>query len=222
METAGDKARNAASAERRADIVAAARELYEEQGLSKTSVQDITNRVGVTRSLFYHYFPDKEAVTSAVLDDYVADFIEATHYWNAQRHPGDIESALASVVRLMRLGVFEHDAFRRSLASRENAALYIDFVNRVADRVASYIVETTVRDYGALHEIRIEHVYETFYAHPGDRELPAHAPRRQRRGAEGPHRPDPAHGPRRREPARRKLAARGASGASRARAIISS
>ena len=124
METAGDRARNAASAERRADIVAAARELYEEQGLSKTSVQDITNRVGVTRSLFYHYFPDKEAVTSAVLDDYVADFIEATHYWNAQRHPGDIESALASVVKLMRLGVFEHDAFRRSLASRENAALY--------------------------------------------------------------------------------------------------
>ena len=114
--TSNEKARNAASAERRADIVAAARELYEEQGLSKTSVQDITNRMGVARSLFYHYFPDKEAVTSAVLDDYVADFIEATHYWNAQRHPGDIESALSSVVKLMRLGVFEHDAFRRSLA----------------------------------------------------------------------------------------------------------
>ena len=155
MGTAGDRTRNAASAERRADIVAAARELYEEQGLSKTSVQDITNRVGVTRSLFYHYFPDKDAVTSAVLDDYVADFIEATHHWNAQRRPGDIESALASVVR--------RDAFRRSLASRENASLYIDFVNRVADRIASYIVETTVRDYRALHEIRIEHVYETFY-----------------------------------------------------------
>ena len=85
MATSNEKARNAASAERRADIVAAARELYEEQGLSKTSVQDITNRMGVARSLFYHYFPDKEAVTSAVLDDYVADFIEATHYWNAQR-----------------------------------------------------------------------------------------------------------------------------------------
>lgn len=78
MATSNEKARNAASAERRADIVAAARELYEEQGLSKTSVQDITNRMGVARSLFYHYFPDKEAVTSAVLDDYVADFIEAT------------------------------------------------------------------------------------------------------------------------------------------------
>ena len=146
MATSNEKARNAASAERRADIVAAARELYEEQGLSKTSVQDITNRMGVARSLFYHYFPDKEAVTSAVLDDYVADFIEATHYWNAQRRPGDIESALSSVVKLMRLGVFEHDAFRRSLASHENAALYIDFVNRVADRVAVFKDGTVVEE----------------------------------------------------------------------------
>ena len=39
---------------RRLEIIAAARELYEEKGLSKTSVQDITNRVGVTRTLFYH------------------------------------------------------------------------------------------------------------------------------------------------------------------------
>lgn len=164
MGTAHDKAaRNAPSATRRADIVAAARTLYEERGLSKTSVQDITDRVGVTRSLFYHYFADKEAVTSAVLDDYVADFIEATHYWNAQRRTGDIEHALSSVVKLMRLGVFEHDAFRRSLASRENAALYIDFVNRVADRIATYIVETTVQDYSARHRVRIDHVYETFY-----------------------------------------------------------
>ena len=39
----------------------------------------------------------------------------------------------------------------------------IELALRVADRVATYIVDTTVRDYGALHEIRIEHVYETFY-----------------------------------------------------------
>ncbi len=93
----------------------------------------------------------------------MADFIEATHYWNAcSAIPATSRArALASVVRLMRLGVFE----RRSppqLASRENAALYIDFVNRVADRVASYIVRrrcaTTVRS-TRYHE----HVYETFY-----------------------------------------------------------
>lgn len=154
---------NAQHAARRADIVEAARQLYEERGLSKTSVQNITDRVGVTRTLFYHYFPDKDAVTSAVLDDYVADYLEALHHWNAQRRTGDIEHALESVIKVVRLGVFENDSFRRSLASRENSALYLDFLNRVADRIASYIVDTTVRDYGELHEIRIDHLYETFY-----------------------------------------------------------
>lgn len=149
--------------QRKNDIVCAARDLYEEKGLSKTSVQDITNRVGVTRTLFYHYFPDKDAVTSAVLDDYVSDFIEALQYWNAQRQPGNIEGALDSIIKVTRLALFDDDPFRRSLASRENAALYLEFVGRVADRVATYIVSTTVRDYVALHEIRIEHTYETFY-----------------------------------------------------------
>ena len=51
------------TAKRSAEIVVAARELYEEKGLARTSIQDITNHVGVTRSLFYHYFQNKEVTT---------------------------------------------------------------------------------------------------------------------------------------------------------------
>ncbi len=147
---------------RRLEIIAAARELYEEKGLSKTSVQDITNRVGVTRTLFYHYFSDKDAVTLAVLDDYIDDYVEALTYWNEGRSEGEIDEALLSVVKLLRRGLFEEDPFRKALASRENAALYLEFINRVADHAAHYIIQTTVQDYAALHEIRIEHLYETF------------------------------------------------------------
>lgn len=153
---------DAASA-RRAEIITAAHELYEEQGLSKTTIKDVTERVGVTRTLFYHYFPDKDALTSAVLDAYIGEFVESLQHWNKGRREGDIEHALASVVRLLRIGLFEHDSFHAALASRENAALYLDFVNRVADHTATYIINTTVRDYAALHEIRIDHLYETFY-----------------------------------------------------------
>ena len=149
--------------ERRAEIIEAARELYEEQGLARTSILDITARVGVTRTLFYHYFPDKDAVTSAVLDAYIDDFVEALSYWNANRREGDIDHALASIVHLLRIGLFENDSFRMALASRENAALYLEFVNRVADHTANYIIDTTVRDYAARHEVRIDHLYETFY-----------------------------------------------------------
>ncbi len=147
---------------RRLEIIAAARELYEEKGLSKTSVQDITNRVGVTRTLFYHYFSDKDAVTLAVLDDYIDDYVEALTYWNEGRSEGEIDEALLSVVKLLRRGLFEEDPFHKALASRENAALYLEFINRVADHAAHYIIQTTVQDYAALHEIRIEHLYETF------------------------------------------------------------
>ena len=145
--------------ERRSQIVAAARELFERNGLACTSVQDITNEVGVARSLFYHYFPDKDAVTSAVLDD----MIEALSYWNAERQVGHVNDALASVVKLLRVGLFESNSFHTALATAENAALYLEFVNRVAHHTATYIIDTTVQDYRKLHEVRIEHLYETFY-----------------------------------------------------------
>ena len=151
------------SDERRQQIVDAARQLYEEQGLSATTVKDISERCGVARSLFYHYFHDKQEVTSAVIDDFVNDYIESLQFWNEQRTPGDIEGSLAGVVTVMRVGVFEHSSFRRALDTRENAALYIEFINRVADRTARYIVDTTVRDYSELHSVSIVHLYETFY-----------------------------------------------------------
>ena len=149
--------------QRRSDIVEAARQLYEERGLSRTSVKDIAERAGITRSLFYHYFPDKQAVTSAVLDDFVEDYIEALSIWNNERMTGEIEQALDGVVRVLRVSVFEGSSFRRALDTRENAALYIEFINRVADRTARYIVDTTVRDYSELHSVSIAHLYETFY-----------------------------------------------------------
>lgn len=148
---------------RKAQIIAAARDLYEERGLSHTTVKDITERVGVTRTLFYHYFPDKDAVTSAVIDDYTQDYVEALANWNDERIEGDIDHALSTIVRLLRIGLFEDDTFHVALSSRENAALYLEFVNRVAEETTRYIIDTTVRDYADLHDIRIEHLYETFY-----------------------------------------------------------
>lgn len=145
------------------EIIFATRALYEEKGLSNTSVQDITQRVGVTRSLFYHYFRDKEAVTDAVLDTYISDYLEAVEIWNQQRQIGEIEDALSSAVKLLRVVLFENDSFRIALASKENAELYLEFLNRVADRIARYIVNSTVVDYAMYHEVSIDHVYETFY-----------------------------------------------------------
>ena len=71
------------------------------------------------------------------------DYIESLQFWNEHRTPGDNEGSLAGVVTVMRVGVFEHSSFRRALDTHENASLYLEFINRVADRMAAYFVETT-------------------------------------------------------------------------------
>ena len=53
--------------DRREEILAAVRDACAEEGVSRFSVSSITKRVGCTRSLFYHYFPDKEAALNAAL-----------------------------------------------------------------------------------------------------------------------------------------------------------
>lgn len=151
------------SDKRRQQIIDAARQLYEEQGLARTSVKDISERCGVARSLFYHYFPDKQAVTSAVIDDFITDYLESVQLWDEARTPGDIEQALDGVVKVLRVGVFEHSSFRQALDTRENASLYLDFINRVADRMATFFINATVQDYAQVHPVEIDHVYETFY-----------------------------------------------------------
>ena len=148
---------------RKKQIIDTARALYETKGLAHTSVKDITDECDIARSLFYHYFPNKQAVTSAVLDDYISDYIDSLVMWNAEREEGNIEQALDSGVRVLRLGVFEGSSFRHALDTSENAALYLEFINRVADKTTRYIIDTTVRDYERLHDIHIEYVYETFY-----------------------------------------------------------
>lgn len=148
---------------RREQIVEAARSLYEEQGVSKTTVKDVADSLGVARSLIYHYFSDKSELTSAVLDSYANDYIAALEDWNESRCEGEIEDALDDVVLLLRMGVFENTSFRRALDSQENAALFIEFSSIVADHTARFLMENTAEDYARLHDVKIDHLYETFY-----------------------------------------------------------
>ncbi len=59
---------------RRDAIVQAARKVCLEMLLQNT-VSDIASEVGITCSLFYHYFEDKEAVADAVLDNVIDEIL---------------------------------------------------------------------------------------------------------------------------------------------------
>lgn len=148
---------------RRLQIVQAAREICLEKGFSKITISDIAERVGMTRSLFYHYFQDKDQVADAVLDDVISEVIARLEEWNEHREAGNISKALDDVVRLTRSLIADEGPFSQRLIEDGNAALYLRFIDRAADRISEYLCDSTVREFEEKHGMPIRNVHETFY-----------------------------------------------------------
>lgn len=65
--------REATKAANRAAIVAAAREVFAQLGFGAATVRDIVRRTDLATGTFYNYFPDKESVLRALIDDAAAE-----------------------------------------------------------------------------------------------------------------------------------------------------
>lgn len=144
--------------ERRGEILAAARELFAEQGINKTSISDVAARVGVTRGLVYHYVADKDSLVDAVLAEYIDELVDRIRAWDAARETGNIEQALIDCIALF-----------RSLAGPgadvpriDDTRLYHRFLDHAVEAVVDCFRTTTVEAYARRHRIEIENVYETF------------------------------------------------------------
>lgn len=148
---------------RRLQIVQAAREICLEKGFSKITISDIAERVGMTRSLFYHYFQNKDQVAGAVLDDVISEVIARLEEWNEHREAGNISKALDDVVRLTRSLIADEGPFSQRLIEDGNAALYLRFIDRTADRISEYLCGSTVREFEEKHGMPIRNEHETFY-----------------------------------------------------------
>lgn len=148
---------------RRDEILQAVVDICSEEGIGRLSVSNVTSRIGCARSLFYHYFPSKEAALEAALDYTIDEFIARLRTWNEQRAFGDIEGALDGISQLLKTLVLEMPGISGSISQGGDAVLYTTFVNRVAERCARYICESTVVDFARYHEVLIDNVYETFY-----------------------------------------------------------
>lgn len=147
---------------RRAQIIKAARELYGEKGIERTSVKDITERAGITRSLFYHYFSCKEDVTDALLDYYIEEFASDLDELAAQLDPKDTRGSIYVIARLLRYEIYDNDAFRADLLKPENAYIYQQFMQRTAEMLSHRLV-LIAQNGGVLDSRKIRHPYETYY-----------------------------------------------------------
>jgi AcrR family transcriptional regulator len=72
-----------AASDRRLEFINAAEALFNEKGFENTSVDDIVQRVGVAKGLFYYYFKSREellaAIVDRILDEMEQIVIEATN-----------------------------------------------------------------------------------------------------------------------------------------------
>lgn len=64
------------SAERKADILKAARYLFQTKKYDKTTMQDVMETLGIAKGTIYHYFKSKEALLEAVIEDIVDQHIK--------------------------------------------------------------------------------------------------------------------------------------------------
>ncbi len=62
--------------QRRAELLTAGRELFLAKGIAATSLEDITQQAGVSKGLFYLYFPSKEDLVLALQEQFSRAFAE--------------------------------------------------------------------------------------------------------------------------------------------------
>ena len=72
-----------AASDRRIEFIDTAEALFNEKGFENTSIDDIVQRVGVAKGLFYYYFKSREellaAIVERILDEMEKIVIEATN-----------------------------------------------------------------------------------------------------------------------------------------------
>ncbi len=145
------------------DIMAAARELYEERGVAATSLTAVASEAGVTRSLVYYYFPNKQAVTAAVLDDYLEDLVESVSTWNELRSFGDTPSELRKCVAAFRRALYTASGQPRPMiAVLEELGVRDAFATRAVREIVACIQRHIVSEYTAYRTVEIQLVPETF------------------------------------------------------------
>ncbi|PWR17717.1 TetR/AcrR family transcriptional regulator [Zavarzinia compransoris] len=121
--TEGDEGagrRRLSADERRSQILAAARQLFIQEGVDNTSMRRIAQLAGVTPTLIYHHFADKAALMLSVCQEFFFGLMQASE--EARRPRPEDADPLAPLGRLMaayvRFGLENPDVYRLVFMTR--------------------------------------------------------------------------------------------------------
>ncbi len=108
-------------AERRAEIIKAARGLFLTQDYEKTTMQDFMNHLGIAKGTIYHYFKSKEKLLEAVVEDIVNQHLKKMLIL-IQETPGNALHKIQSLVEAGRK--IEAPSVLEKLHERGNEAMH--------------------------------------------------------------------------------------------------
>ena len=149
-ESAPQEIRRSRGDRQRDAIVAAVRELLQEQAFADLSVSTISERAGVARSGFYFYFDSKYAVLAVMLSDAMEELDKLTHDF-APREADETPEAFATRMVGSAAAMFaSNDPVMRACILAQNTDAQIrDLMNDFEDTVIDKIVGLIEQDAGA-------------------------------------------------------------------------
>ena len=148
---------------RRDQFVMAALELFTQKGIAGTTIGDISDRVGVARSLFYHYFPNKDAIVDAVVDNRVDDFVEQFENWGVEYDHNHSRQSLERVIAHLRSYLSDPNSFSSIVTRENNLILRRQFSVQSAKRLSQNYARKKERMPLQAGQAHLSHPRESFY-----------------------------------------------------------
>ncbi|MBK3494655.1 TetR family transcriptional regulator [Viridibacillus sp. YIM B01967] len=126
------------------DITRVSIELFEQQGFSSTSIQHITQALGVTKGTFYYYFPSKEALLMDIHQHYIDDLLLRQH--KIMENIGTFKEQLTKIVEMLIFDIGQQGSYAR---------VYFREMRHLSEDHA-----TIVKEKRSLFRLRIEKMIE--------------------------------------------------------------
>ena len=91
--------RSERAARTRQRILDAAGQRFADRGFAKTTVEEIAAEAGVSKGIVYHHFGGKEALLESLIERLTSEWIEVSGLGSWLARTGDLERALAGMLR---------------------------------------------------------------------------------------------------------------------------
>lgn len=135
MSTEGPAHRRMEADARRGELVATARALFAEHGYEPLSMAQIARAAGISKPLLYHYFPSKQALFAAALEQTARELTAALAPDPSRPPTEQLAAGLLAALEWVDANRAHAAALLRSLAVPEVAELIADVRARVAQGI---------------------------------------------------------------------------------------